>query len=292
MRQTSKISGTGRVLSAVAMATWLAGAAGGFAAEPVQTSDGGRRPGTAARPPCWTATASGGTSRCRVAPCAHDRRQAGAVGPYAAFESRPRCWFGARPPSPRFRPSSSPLPPADWAGVEMDDGAWPRVRLPQPAEHGPAAGNPGRKRSIAPQRHCCLRGKFEVKDPAQVKTCRLGLDYLGGVVVYVNGKEVVRRHRARRQAGPPGAGRGLSRGGVHHGQRQVCVRRRGSNAPFGPELPDWSAAGPTSAAAGRRAPRSQPAGLRDSRRAAAAGRERAGHRGPYRAAPSGLRQGR
>ena len=35
----------------------------------------------------------------------------------------------------------------------------------------------------------CLRGKFEVKDPAQVKSCRLSLEYLGGVVVYVNGKE-------------------------------------------------------------------------------------------------------
>ena len=41
-----------------------------------------------------------------------------------------------------------------------------------------------------------LRGKFEVMDPAQVKACRLSLDYWGGVVVYVNGKEAVRGHVA------------------------------------------------------------------------------------------------
>jgi hypothetical protein len=38
------------------------------------------------------------------------------------------------------------------------------------------------------------RGKFEIKNPAQVKSCAFSLDYWGGVVVYVNGKEVVRQH--------------------------------------------------------------------------------------------------
>jgi len=38
------------------------------------------------------------------------------------------------------------------------------------------------------------RGKFEVKDPALVKSCSLSLDYWGGVKVYVDGQEVVRKH--------------------------------------------------------------------------------------------------
>jgi hypothetical protein len=34
----------------------------------------------------------------------------------------------------------------------------------------------------------------EAKGPAQVKGCRISLDYWGGVVVYVNGKEAARGH--------------------------------------------------------------------------------------------------
>lgn len=100
-------------------------------------------------------------------------------------------------PSPEPRPAasteSSPLPPRDWAGVSMDDSAWPRVRLPQPSPtDGDLRARPQRREGGTAT--VLLRGRFEVKDPAQVKSCTLSLDYWGGVVVYLNGKEVVRRH--------------------------------------------------------------------------------------------------
>jgi hypothetical protein len=39
-----------------------------------------------------------------------------------------------------------------------------------------------------------LRGRFRVEDPAQAKDLKLSLRYLGGVVVYVNGRELCRGH--------------------------------------------------------------------------------------------------
>jgi hypothetical protein len=38
------------------------------------------------------------------------------------------------------------------------------------------------------------RGKFTVKNPAQVKSCRLSLEYWGGVVACLNGKEAACGH--------------------------------------------------------------------------------------------------
>jgi len=94
-------------------------------------------------------------------------------------------------PRPAASTNPSPLPPADWAGLTFDDSAWPRVRLPQPSQTDGAARPQRREGGVAT---VLLRGKFDVKDPAQVKTCTLSLDYWGGVVVYLNGKEVLRRH--------------------------------------------------------------------------------------------------
>jgi hypothetical protein len=95
-------------------------------------------------------------------------------------------------PKPAASTASSPLPPTDWAGVSLDDGTWPRVRLPLPIVAGePPPSRPQTR--LGATAALLVRGKFEVKDPAQVKSCRLSLDYWGGVVVYVNGKEAVRR---------------------------------------------------------------------------------------------------
>ena len=93
-------------------------------------------------------------------------------------------------PKPATSTASSPLPPTNWAGVNLDDGTWPRVRLPLPTPAGEGARPQTRYGATAA---LLVRGKFEVKDPAQVKSCRLSLEYLGGVVVYVNGAEAVRR---------------------------------------------------------------------------------------------------
>jgi len=85
--------------------------------------------------------------------------------------------------------------PQGWTAAAFDDGAWPRARWPQPALDGIAdlAGvltSP----SFRPFDTIGLlaRGKFLIQDPAQVKACVLSLKYWGGVVVYVNGKEVAR----------------------------------------------------------------------------------------------------
>jgi hypothetical protein len=93
-----------------------------------------------------------------------------------------------------FCGNTSILPPADWASPAMDDGAWPRFRLPQPALF--AQSGPNQTMNLGGDVYDTVlllaRTRFEVKDPAQVKSCRLSLIYWGGVVVYVNGKEVAR----------------------------------------------------------------------------------------------------
>ena len=133
-----------------------------------------------------------------VSRCAYVR---GADGKLAAMDLAPlghgSGWPPMLEPKPAATNSPSPLPPADWAGPNMDDSDWPRARLPQPVG---TFSTPGLWGPYRPQRWeggtavLLLRGRFEVKDPAQMKSCRLSLDYWGGVVVYVNGKEAARGH--------------------------------------------------------------------------------------------------
>ncbi|MCX7804752.1 MAG: RNA polymerase sigma factor, partial [Planctomycetota bacterium] len=81
------------------------------------------------------------------------------------------------------------LPPADWTSVEFDDSRWERRQAPM---------RPDNMECGFGQTYCvaliAARGKFEVKDPAQVREVNLSLRYYGGAVVYVNGKEVARGH--------------------------------------------------------------------------------------------------
>jgi len=75
-------------------------------------------------------------------------------------------------------------PPADWTKREFDDTTWLR----------------GSARAFARTSYLtrlCLRARFEVTDPSQVGPLQLRLSYYGGVIVYVNGKEVARGHVAR-----------------------------------------------------------------------------------------------
>ena len=100
---------------------------------------------------------------------------------------------GGWPWTPVAQALFSPLPPADWISPTFDDGAWPRLWWPQPVTA------PG---GLVPQPHVHLydtvvvlaRGKFEIKNLAQIRACAFSLDYWGGVVVYVNGQEVARQH--------------------------------------------------------------------------------------------------
>jgi len=87
----------------------------------------------------------------------------------------------------------TPPPPAGWAGPDFDDAGW--MRLPGPffaaAEDGGCAGSEGTSPALS---LLCLRGRFSVKNPAAAGDLVLSLAYRGGVVVSINGKELIRKH--------------------------------------------------------------------------------------------------
>jgi hypothetical protein len=95
---------------------------------------------------------------------------------------------------------TSPAPPSDWADVTCDDSLWLRTCWPQPIPRFPKRA-PESAAQHSPESNVAFdtvvvlaRSRFEIKDAARVKACRLSLDYWGGVVVYVNGKEAARDH--------------------------------------------------------------------------------------------------
>ena len=92
------------------------------------------------------------------------------------------------------------LPPADWNSADFDDTSWTRTsELPFSswstyvrAEQLNVGFMESQGGSIAIP-VICFRGKFSA-DPAKAGKMNLALTYRGGVVVYVNGKEVARGH--------------------------------------------------------------------------------------------------
>ena len=74
----------------------------------------------------------------------------------------------------------TPGAPKDWTDTEFDDGSWVRGPLAM------ACRTPYLAR-------LSLRGSFTVTDPVAVGDLTLSVEYQGGVVVYLNGKEVARR---------------------------------------------------------------------------------------------------
>ena len=83
----------------------------------------------------------------------------------------------------------TPLPPKDWAKSDFDDGAWPR--FPGVCDIRPYRSIDAKSPFMA---LLCMRGKFEVTDPAKVRELALSATYRGGIVVYLNGKEIARGH--------------------------------------------------------------------------------------------------
>lgn len=123
-----------------------------------------------------------------VSSCSHVRTVEGKLEP------RDINWYwGAIKAAPVATNTPSPMPPAGWADPAFDDAHWPRVRLPQPLLTVSGA-NPRPFYLPYATTMLVLRGKFTLDDPAQVQACSLSLNYFGGAIVYVNGKEAARGH--------------------------------------------------------------------------------------------------
>jgi len=90
--------------------------------------------------------------------------------------------------------------PAGWAEAAFDDSTWPRTTIGRLAnlayldDSGGLIGLSGMtgNEAILKVGVVALRGKFNVPDPAAVAKLELSLKYRGGVVVYLNGREVAR----------------------------------------------------------------------------------------------------
>jgi len=95
----------------------------------------------------------------------------------------------------------TPFPPADWMKPEFDDARW--WRDPGPFFGG--AAYVGGHRSLPHMNRygveqasliylLCVRGKFNVENPAAVRSLKLSAEFRGGLRVWLNGEEVARRH--------------------------------------------------------------------------------------------------
>ena len=73
----------------------------------------------------------------------------------------------------------SAWPMANWQAPDFDDSTWIRDPYPQRELYGLVALR-------------CLRGKFEVPDPARARELSLTLRFRGGAVAYINGREIGR----------------------------------------------------------------------------------------------------
>ena len=80
---------------------------------------------------------------------------------------------------PAKKTVGSALPPEDWMTPGFDDSTWSRQPGPFDSHY----------RSTA---LICVRGRFEVLDPAKITTLNLELNFQGGAVAYINGREVGR----------------------------------------------------------------------------------------------------
>ncbi len=76
--------------------------------------------------------------------------------------------------------ANSPPPPPDWAKPDFDDSSWRHARGAPPTY--PTLGL------------LCMRARFSVVAPERVEGLTLSARFHGGIVVYLNGVEVARRH--------------------------------------------------------------------------------------------------
>ncbi len=83
----------------------------------------------------------------------------------------------------------TPFPPQNWTDPDFDDSSWCRMsgELAATVQRGADRLSP----YMALE---CRRGKFRVNAPARVKKMTLSLEFRGGVIVTLNGKEVRRAY--------------------------------------------------------------------------------------------------
>lgn len=88
-----------------------------------------------------------------------------------------------------MREVATPDLPAEWFQPAFDDSAWVRIHAPvevtRVVESDHAATRVHR---------VSVRGKFLVGDPAKAGDLTLALEYVGGVAVFLNGREIARAH--------------------------------------------------------------------------------------------------
>lgn len=72
-------------------------------------------------------------------------------------------------------------PASDWMSPDFDDRFWDRGPVTLACKSAMLA-------------RVCLRGKFTVTDPSAVRGVALSVGYRGGLIVYLNGKEIHREH--------------------------------------------------------------------------------------------------
>jgi len=86
----------------------------------------------------------------------------------------------------------SPLPPESWRAPEFDDFQWQRQRAPVEKGASSTNRNLDELHSATRSSMICARARFLVDDPAAAGDLRLSVKYVGGVAVFINGKEVKR----------------------------------------------------------------------------------------------------
>ena len=126
------------------------------------------------------------------------------------------------PPYASVDHQESPPPPAGWDSAAFDDYGWPRSRVPW------IRGLAFRRFSSAV---LCLRGRFQVTDPAAVQGLYLTIRYYGGVRVCLNGREIARGHL------PPGELKPETPAEMY--PKDVYVDDKGVIVPFGEHPYYW-----------------------------------------------------
>jgi len=84
-------------------------------------------------------------------------------------------------------------PPSNWNAADFNDQDWPRSSGPFPG-NSYYLNNFEKKPKMAHGGLLCLRGRFLVKDTAGATDLSLSLKYRGGIIAYLNGKEIARAH--------------------------------------------------------------------------------------------------